>query len=310
MKLYSIMPLFTDHIKEICDDVERQYRERIATEALFKITLTPEGNPVVNKAKTMCEKYDLFKEELLLRGLNSGILVQATIGHGYSVGVRPPFQNVIAVDGTPSFTICPYDEGFRAYVKEAFAEIAKRKPSSIMVDDDFRLFARNHHACACPLHLEEISVRYGKKISREELQEKLERDDEDGRLLMKLYYEANIDSLIGCAKSMREGIDSVDPTIPGSFCNCGDTCEGAAEIAKILAGKGNPVIVRVNNGNYTPAGARDISNPTARCATQIAAMKNGVDIFLAETDTCPQNRYSTGAHSLHTQFVSSIIEGA
>ena len=81
-------------------------------------------------------------EELEKRGLNAGILVQATIGHGYSVGVKPPFQNIIAVDGTPSFTICPYDEDFRTYIRDGFAEIAKRKPTSIMVDDDFRLFAR------------------------------------------------------------------------------------------------------------------------------------------------------------------------
>ena len=310
MKLYSIMPFFTDHVKEICDDIERQYKDGIATEALFKMTLTPEGNPAVNKAKILCEKYDLFKEELGKRGLHAGILVQATIGHGYSVGVRPPFQSIVAVDGTPSFTICPYDEGFREYIKAAFAEIASRHPSSIMVDDDFRLFARSDSACVCPLHLKEISRRYGKDITREELYEMLEGDGEESRKLMRLYYEANVDSLIGCAKAMREGIDSVDPTIQGSFCNCGDTCEGAAEIANILAGKGNPVIVRVNNGNYTPAGARNIAKSVSKCATQIAGMKDSVDVFLAETDTCPQNRYSTSAHSLHSQFVASILEGA
>ena len=310
MKLYSIMPLFTDHIKEVCDDIERQYRDGIATEALFMMNLTPEGNPAVNKAKLLCEKFDLFKEELDKRGLRAGILVQATIGHGYSVGIRPPFQSIVAVDGTPSFTICPYDEGFREYIKAAFAEIASRHPSSIMVDDDFRLFARSDHACVCPLHLKEISRRYGKEISREELFEMLEGSSEESQKLMRHYYEANIDSLIGCAKAMREGIDSVDPTIQGTFCCCGDTCEGASEIANILAGEGNPVIVRINNGNYTPDGARNITAKVAKGATQITGMKDGVDIFLAETDTCPQNRYSTGAHSLHSHFVASILEGA
>lgn len=310
MKLYSIMPLFTDHVKEICDDIERQYRDGIATEALFMMNLTPEGNPAVNKAKLLCEKFDLFKAELDKRGLRAGILVQATIGHGYSVGIRPPFQSIVAVDGTPSFTICPYDEGFREHIKAAFAEIASRNPTSIMVDDDFRLFARSDHACACPLHLKEISRRYGRDISREELYEMLEGESEESQKLMRLYYESNIDSLIGCAKAIREGIDSVDPTIQGTFCSCGDTCEGAAEIANILSGEGNPVIVRINNGNYTPAGARNITAKVAKCATQISGMKKSVDVFLAETDTCPQNRYSTGAHSLHSHFVASILEGA
>ena len=57
MKLYSIMPLFTDHVKEGCDDIERQYKEGIATEALFSMTLSPEGNPVVNKAKLAVDFY-------------------------------------------------------------------------------------------------------------------------------------------------------------------------------------------------------------------------------------------------------------
>ena len=310
MKLYSIMPMFLDHVEEICDDIERQYNEGIATEALFMFTLTPEGNPAVNKAAMLCEKYDVFKKELNRRGINAGVLVQATIGHGYSVGVRPPFQNIVAVDGTPSFTICPFDEDFRDYLRDAFAEIAKRNPSSIMVDDDFRLFARSNHACACPLHLKEISRKFGREISREELESLMNGNSDESKRLVKIYYETNIESLVGCAKAMREGIDSVDPTIPGSFCNCGDNCEGAAEIAKILAGEGNPVIVRINNGNYSPAGARGVADPISRCATQISAMSGSVDVFLAETDTCPQNRYSTGAHSLHTHFTASILEGA
>ncbi len=310
MKLYSIMPLFTDHIKEICDDIERQYKEGIATEALFMFNLTPEGNPAVNKAALLCEKYDLFDKELKNRGLKAGVLVQATIGHGYSVGVRPPFQSIVAVNGTPSFSICPFDEGFREYVRDAFSEIAKRHPSSIMVDDDFRLFARSNHACACPLHLKEISRKLGREIDRCELERLMNCRGEESERLVRIYYETNIESLVGCAKAMREGIDSVDPTIPASFCNCGDNCEGAAEIARILAGEGNPVIVRINNGNYTPLGARGVADPISRCATQISAMSGKVDVFLAETDTCPQNRYSTGAHSLHTHFTASILEGA
>ena len=47
-----------------------------------------------------------------------------------------------------------------------------------------------------------------------------------------------------------------------------------------------------------------------RAATQIAKLKGKVDVILAETDTCPQNRYSTGAMSLHTHFTGTILEGA
>ncbi len=77
-----------------------------------------------------------------------------------------------------------------------------------------------------------------------------------------------------------------------------------------MAGKGNPVIVRINNGNYTPAGARNLSVHMLRAAYQMATASGHVDAFLAETDTCPQNRYSTGAHSLHSHFTATILEGA
>ena len=311
MKNYSIMPLFEDYADEICDDIERQYKENIATEALFSMTLVPEGNPVINKAELLCEKYDTIVSKLQRRGLNAGVLVQATIGHGYTLPVRSPFQHQISfINGSLQFRICPYDEGFRAYIRDAFKTIAKRKPSSIMVDDDFRLFATSHRGCTCPLHMSAISERIGRSITREELVSTLNSDTDEARELMKVFYDTQIDSLLGAARAMRDGIDSVDPTLQGSFCICGDTAEGASEIARILAGKDNPLIIRVNNGNYTPEGAKNFSYHMHRCATQIAVMGDEVDVFLAETDTCPQNRHSTSASNLHAHFTGSILEGA
>ena len=109
---------------------------------------------------------------------------------------------------------------------------------------------------------------------------------------------------------MRAGIDSVDPSLPGIFCSVGHTTEFGGEIARILAGEGNPTVVRINNGNYTPAGARWLSRVAYRAAQQSEVLKKDVDVILAETDTCPQNRYSTGAQSLHAHFTASILEGA
>jgi len=38
-------------------------------------------------------------------------------------------------------------------------------------------------------------------------------------------------------------------------------------------------------------------------------LRGKADVLLAETDTCPQNRYSTSAQSLHAHFTGSILEG-
>ena len=310
MKLYSIMGLQMNHVDEICDDIERQYNEGIATEALFSMALFPEGNPVVDKAKSFAEKYTVFSDKMKARGHKVGILVQASIGHGYPYAHRSPFQYLTTLEeGEVTYRTCPYDEGFRAYIKDAFATLAKTKPTTIMVDDDMRLFGSPKRGCACPLHLAEISRRIGRKIEREELYKILNDTTDESRKMMEVYFDTQIDALVGAARAMREGIDSVDPTIPGAFCVCADTCEGAVDIAKILAGRGNPIIIRVNNGNYTPLGAKDFTRAMCRAATQMAVMGDEVDYFLAETDTCPQNRYSTSAVNLHSHFTGTILEG-
>ena len=219
-------------------------------------------------------------------------------------------QHIVSFsDGKEAFSVCPYDENFREYIEKTMATLTQRHPSTLMVDDDFRLFARSSRGCVCPKHLAEIGKRAGRSFTREELVEAMNGTDDEAQRIVDIFYDTQIDALVGAAKAMRRGIDSIDPKQQGAFCLCGDTCEGVREIAKILAGEGNPVIIRVNNSKYTAAGARNTSTFISRAATQMAALDNEADYFLAETDTCPHNRYSTSASGLHTHFTASILEG-
>lgn len=310
MKLYTIMPLMHDRIDEICDNIADQYERGIANEALFMMNLQPEGNPVADKAENFCKTYDKYAEKLASRGLRCGILAQATIGHGPTMTQKAKMQHLVGLlDGKEYHTVCPYDENFRNYIEKSMATLTKRNPTTIMVDDDFRLFARASRGCVCPRHLEEISKRAGWKFTREELLDVMNSKGDEAQRIVDIFYDTQIDALIGAAKAMRRGIDSVNPKQQGAFCLCEDTCEGVREIAKILAGEGNPVIIRVNNAKYCSPGARGISSSISRAATQIAALDGVADYFLAETDTCPHNRYSTSASSLHTHFTATILEG-
>ena len=139
----------------------------------------------------------------------------------------------------------------------------------------------------------------------------VEMETEEDAKMRDAFVETQLDSLRECVKFMRAGIDEVDPSIQGSFSCVGPCCEAATEIATTMAGKGNPVLLRINNGNYHPVGTKEFSNNFLRAAVQMAVLKSQgkVDNFLAETDTCPQNRYSTGAMSLHAHFVGTILEG-
>ena len=309
--LYTIMPLDTEHVDEICEDIRWQYENGVADCALFMIKLVPEGDPVIDKATIECEKYARFREKLATMGLNCGILVQCTIGHGYALNQLSPFQRLVQLtDGELTYVACPDDQGFQTYIQNQLATIAAQKPQVIMIDDDFRLMYRDGKGCACPAHMEAFNRAAGTNLSREQLFEILKSENDLCDRYTDIYVNTQRESLLAGARAMRAGIDSVDPTIPGVFCSVGHTTEFGAEIAQILAGEGNPVVVRINNGNYTPDGARWLSRVAYRAAQQSEVLRNDVDVILAETDTCPQNRYSTGAQSLHAHFTASILEGA
>lgn len=313
MYLFSIIKADVEHIDEICEDIKQQYEKGVCTCALFSFTLVPEGDPPIPKAEMMCEQFDMFKERLEPFGIKCGILVQASIGHGYKLNVPFGFRHrVRAKDGSDNlYSVCPTDKNFQEHFKHVMAVLASHDPAHIMLDDDFRLINFGGNGCVCEEHMRRFAEQAGKEMTREEIVAHCEGETEEDKKYRDIFVSVQLESLKECARAMREGIDSVDPTIQGSFCCVGDGCEAAADIAGILAGKGNPVILRINNGRYTPKGARELSSAFLRAANQMAVVrKQGhVDHFLAETDTCPQNRYSTGAQPLHSHFTGSILEG-
>lgn len=313
MHLWSISPLDIDHIDEICEDLRLQQETGVSTCALFIMYFTPEGTPPWEKAKFYCEKYDRFREKLDKTGTKHGVLVQSTLGHITPPNESHPFQTVIATaeDGAPYEGVCcPMDPGFRAYIREQMRILAEHHPSVIMIDDDVGLLYRGAKGCSCPHHLSEFNRRAGTQMIREELYAHLCGTTEEDRRLTQIYLDVQRDGLVGAVEAMREGIDAVDPTIQGACSSAAAFCEFTEDIAAAIAGKGNPRIARYNNGNYTPAGARWFSKNMLRAAIQAEVLEGKIDVFLAETDTCPQNRYSTGAMSLHAHMTGTILEGA
>ena len=313
MHLYSIMPIdmVDEHLEEIAEDIKYQYENGIATTALMMMTLVPEGNPPIDKAGIYLKAYDKIRDRLKKEGKEIGILVQASIGHGWVLDHMFPFQRYTNLtDGKEINVVCPYDEGFREHFRGVMAKITAHKPKEIMVDDDFRLMFREGKGCACPLHMKAFNRLAGTNMTREELYRHTQGTTEEDIKYTKLFIETQRDSLLGAARAYREGVDSVDPRMPVSFCACGSGAEFADEIAHILAGNDNPVIVRLNNGTYTAQGARFFSDLSLRAAAQAAILKGNVDVMLAETDTCPQNRYSTSAQLCHAHFTATILEGA
>ena len=46
---YSIIPLFEDHVEEVCQDIKRQVDKEMVSLPLFMMTLVPEGTPLLIK---------------------------------------------------------------------------------------------------------------------------------------------------------------------------------------------------------------------------------------------------------------------
>ncbi len=308
------MPLDTEHVDAVCEDIIEQQRTGVSTHAMFMMKFNPEGTPAVNKAEKECKKYDLFRERLDKAGAKHGVLVQATMGH-ITLPYEPyPFQpSVSLITGEDRVvTACPLDPSFQEYMKGQMKILAEHKPAVVMIDDDVGLLYKPTKGCACKYHMAEFCRRAGKKMTREELYAHTQGKSAEDKKYTDLYIEVQRDAFVSFVKAMREGLDEVDPTIQGitSGIYTHAFLEFSDVESRAFAGKGNPAIVRMNGGPYGKDSHRYFTNNMFRAAILKENCKGKVDVFLAETDTCPQNRYSTSAALLHSHFTASILEGA
>lgn len=312
MYTYSIMPLTESGFDEIVEDIKGQVERGISIMPLFKFVPIAEGTPVWNKIGPMCALYAKYRDALSEFGIKSGVLVQSTIGHGWAL-VKTPFQRYVNLtDGQEANNYCPEDPAFAEHLCDIIEKIASESPAAIMIDDDFRLTRRAGKGCACERHMKKLNDLTGRNFTREQLWDYIDShpmSDEINTAFLKVQH----DSLIELATKIRETIDSVNPEIQGIICASGDECNlVATKTAKILAGKGNPSIVRMSNGVYAPYTDREHMARIAWHGTIASKFfkKNGIDVLLAEADTIPFNRYAKSAGFLHCQYALSILAGA
>jgi len=310
----SIMPLDVAHIDEVCRDVIEQQKNGVSTHAMFMMKFNPEGTPAIDKAKEQCKNYDLFRERLDKAGAKHGVLVQATMGHIIVPYTPYPFQPSVYLSTGEErvVTACPLDPSFREYMKGQMRTLAEHHPSVVMIDDDVGLMYKPTKGCACKYHMAEFNRRAGTNMSREELYRHTLGNSPEDKKYTDIYVEVQRDALVGFVKCMREGLDEVDPKIQGvvSGIYTSTFCEFSGEEARAFAGEGNPAIARMNGGPYAKLGTKSFTQNMFRHAILKENTKDKIDVYLAETDTCPQNRYSTSASHLHAHFTAGILEGA
>lgn len=301
--LLNIAPMLPGRVAEITDDIAAMANAEIITHNAFMMTLTPEGDPVTDKAAILAERYRQYQTLLKSKsGISCGILLQATLGHGWEPDQPAAGQKFITGDGWTPYIFCPLDPELRTYLEHSIRTLAKLKPDFFMLDDDFRMLT-GRNGCFCPLHIDGFNRQTGQNYTAESLHEAIRQYPN----VAAAYDQWQLESLRQVAVIIREAIDHEAPATPCSFCQCADDVRHAAPIAEVLAG-GQPPIIRINNALYLRESQRAIPEWVQLTMRQIAYLPSDA-VILDEPDTCPQNRYSTSAAMLHFHLSASLLLG-
>ena len=148
--MINVTPLIPGHEAEIADDLKKMYRDGVIASAAWCLALVPEGQPVIDKASRLAELVTAHQAHLAGSGIPLGILLQATMGHGWTPSEPAAFQRFTIADGRERYIFCPLDQDFLNYVGDAVRKLARLKPEFFMLDDDTRMFT-GRGGCYCPL---------------------------------------------------------------------------------------------------------------------------------------------------------------
>lgn len=274
-------------------------------ETALELTLVPEGSPAYNKAEVLGEIFIKYQAALKARGLRAGILIQATLGHGWTPNSRSSFQKLITTEFKERYTHCPLDKAFQKYIYDAIHHLTKLEPDFFMLDDDFRLFS-GINGCFCPLHVARINAELGTNYTADEILEKTKTD----KAFYASFVEIETTTMMELAKIIRKAIDDVNPSIPCFYCTCGnpEDLNVAENIAGIIATNGQPHTIRINNGRYMRNNPADFPNWLYFTCHQRYALSPDTEV-MTEADTFPQNRYATDAACMNANITLAMLNG-
>ncbi len=301
--LINIAPLLDGREQQIADDIRQMYGNDVIQANAFCMTLVPEGVPAVDKATRLAELYRRHRSALGDCAVPTGILLQATMGHGWTPDERANFQLFTCYNGEQPYIFCPLDPNFLDYLRSQFRTLAELPMDFFMLDDDTRMLTCRN-GCYCPLHLEAFAQMTGRRYGADELHRAIHEDPE----LARRWEQCQQDSLDAMIRVVRQEMARRNPSLPGLYCACVQDIQHASDAARLLAADGQAPVVRINNARYTVDSPRSWSYWTWKTAVQLTALDPDV-IPLTETDTFPHSRCSTSSVILHAQYAWTLFTG-
>ena len=325
----SVIPMFSGQEEYLADLIRERHRYTSISEFALCCSLHPQGEAPMKKPERAAKTFRKLKKLLSdTPSIRLGMLFQSLIGHGSFYNPNSqcamPGVHLMKLSGEEDPRYCPNDRNFLKYIREAVTLMAKEKPAFCLTDDDLRL---DRDFCACRLHLAEISRRTGLKVSRTRLVKALERaavppeslagtlpvlrknarPDDDDRIAAA-FIESKIDSVRKLSLTVREALDAVDPGLICGSCTCYEPVYVGPRM-EILTGRAGSPFLRISNGLYLELAVKDLALRMSSTGIQQVMFRNRGWQLLDETDTCPQNRYSKTARTMHLHLVMGLAQG-
>ena len=305
-KFYNIVPCNIGREELQAQDViELEARTGINI-ALYSLTLHPEGFPAAKKAEVLIESYRKFSRALQGSKVRHGVLIQSILGHWPRVDKdEEQWTRTIDLEGNIS-RFCPLDPGYRKYIFDTVAALAKEHPCFILGDDDIRSFSPRAE-CFCERHTAEFNKRTGSSFTPEQYRLAV-KGSKVGDPVFTAYEQLRQDTVNGVCKLIREAIDSVDPSIPAGTCMPGWELRFNGSASRAIAAKGQPPVMRVATGRYMESTVVDFAD-NHLWTVALRQFWHDIPVVLDETDTCPHSLYSKSAVSVHAKLCSAIFAG-
>lgn len=206
---------------------------------------------------------------------------------------------------------CPTDEAFASDYIETVKKAAQLLPDLIMLDDDYRLNARNYYlGCFCSEHLKEFYRLVGEEVPREKIASLM---FSGGR---NKYRDAYMDmaerTLIGFAEKIRAAVDEINPEIRVGICSVetGWDLEGTDPIAltKTLAGKTKPFLRGFGAPYHKPYSLVDAIEKERIQMSWVKEAASEVEAF-SEGDLYPRPKYNVPSKALELFDLAMLSDG-
>ena len=288
------------------------YREKTGFDfVLYCLTCDVEGVPASRKVGELTASFRKFKAALDGKGVRTGILLQACVGHWLRAEKESePWTRTRGAEGKEGSRRCWLDSRFAAYLKETAAALAREKPAFILGDDDIRPFGHAGEECFCDLHAAAFAKLTGRATCTSEEMRRIVAAAKRGSPDEAAFRRLQREMVNGVCRLIREGIDSVDPSIPTGVCMpvMAEETRFYDQAARAIAGPRHKTVIRIGNGQYLE---REPKTVASRVMTSyaLAEVHRGVDYLLDEADTYPQTLWSRSSSGMHAKICMSLMCG-